>query len=60
MIPGRVVEVVAHVLGHLRLQHRLQQPLAWLNMVERWFAELTTKKIRRAPHQRPGLREGHS
>jgi transposase len=25
---------------------------SWLNMVERWFAELTTKQIRRASHRR--------
>ena len=25
---------------------------AWLNLVERWFAELTTKQIRRGAHRR--------
>ena len=24
---------------------------SWLNLVERWFAELTTKKLRRGPHR---------
>ena len=24
---------------------------SWLNLVERWFAELTTKKLRRAAHR---------
>jgi len=25
-------------------------PWSWLNLVERWFAELTTKKIKRGAH----------
>jgi hypothetical protein len=24
---------------------------SWLNLVKRWFAELTTKKLRRASHR---------
>jgi len=36
-------------LGFMCTSHR---PMgSWLNMVERWFAELTTKQIRRGSHR---------
>jgi transposase len=39
--------LVRHPRFHL---HFTPTSASWLNMVERWFAELTTKKIRRGSH----------
>ena len=35
----------------LRLALHPDQSARWLNLVERWFAELTTKKLRRGAHR---------
>ena len=35
----------------LRLALHADQSSSWLNLVERWFAELTTKKLRRGAHR---------
>ena len=32
---------------------------SWLNLVERWFAELTTKKLRRGTHTRSPTQHRH-
>ncbi len=32
---------------------------SWLNLVERWSSELTTKKLRRGAHQRPRAQRRH-
>jgi transposase len=38
--------------AHPRFQlHFTPTPSSWLNLVERWFAELTTKKLRRGAHR---------
>jgi transposase len=40
------------LLAHPRFQlHFTPTSSSWLNLVERWFAELTTKKLRRATHR---------
>ena len=40
------------LLRHPRFQlHFIPTSSSWLNMVERWFGELTTKKIRRGAHR---------
>ena len=33
---------------------------SWLNLVERWFAELTTKKLRRGAHRNGRARNAHN
>lgn len=40
--------LVRHPRFHL---HFIPTSSSWLNMVERWFAELTNKKIRRGAHR---------
>jgi transposase len=40
--------LLAHPRFHL---HFTPTSSSWLNLVERWFAELTTKKLRRATHR---------
>ncbi len=40
------------LLAHPRFQlHFTPTSSSWLNLVERWFAELTTKKLRRGAHR---------
>jgi transposase len=40
------------LLGHPRfVLHSTPSSSSWLNLVERWFAELTTKKLRRGSHR---------
>jgi transposase len=40
------------LLGHPRFQlHFTPTYSSWLNLVERWFAELTTRKLRRSAHR---------
>ena len=39
--------LAAHPRFHV---HFIPTSTSWLNMVERWFAELTTKKLRRGTH----------
>lgn len=40
------------LLAHLRFHlHFTPTGSSWLNLVERWFAELTTKKLRRGVHR---------
>jgi len=46
------------VIGSLHRRHRTEE-FTWLNLVERWFTELTNKQIRRGVHSRPGPGEGH-
>lgn len=40
--------LAAHTRFHL---HFTPTSASWLNLVERWFAELTTKKLRRSAHR---------
>ena len=40
--------LVAHPRAHL---HFTPTYSSWLNLVERWFAELTTRKLRRSAHR---------
>ena len=46
------------VIGSLHRRHRAEE-FIWLNLVERWFTELTNKQMRRGVHSRPGPGEGH-
>ena len=40
------------LLKHPRFQpHFTPTSSSWLNLVERWFAELTSRKLRRSAHQ---------
>jgi len=40
------------LLGHLRFRfHFTPTSSSWLNLVERWFAELTRKKLQRSTHR---------
>ncbi|MFD4835858.1 IS630 family transposase [Streptomyces uncialis] len=40
------------LLRHPRLHpHFTPTPASWLNLVERWFAELTSRKLRRSAHR---------
>ena len=40
------------LLGHPRLHlHFTPTSASWLNQVERWFAEITNKRIRRGSHR---------
>jgi transposase len=40
------------LLAHPRfVLHFTPTSSSWLNLVERWFGELTTKKLQRAPHR---------
>ncbi len=40
------------LLRHRRFHlHFTQTSASWLNLVERWFAELTTRKLRRSAHR---------
>jgi len=40
------------LLAHPRFQlHFTPTSSSWLNLVERWFSELTTKRLRRATHR---------
>jgi transposase len=42
------VEVKAWLKKHSRfVLHRVPTSCSWLNLIERWFAELTNKRIRR-------------
>jgi transposase len=43
--------LAAHPRFHL---HFTPTSASWLNLVERWFAELTTKKLRRSTHRSVG------
>ncbi|MGH9920430.1 MAG: IS630 family transposase [Nitrososphaerales archaeon] len=44
-------DIVRWLLRHPRFHlHFTPTSASWLNMVERWFAELTTKKIKRGAH----------
>jgi transposase len=49
------------LLRHPRFElHFTPTSGSWRNMVERWFGELTEKKIKRGgPHRRPEPRAGH-
>ena len=38
------------LLAHPRFSCTSPRPRSWLNLVERWFGELTTKQIRRGVH----------
>ncbi len=45
-------EIRRWLLRHPRFHlHFIPMSYSWLNMVERWFAELTNKKIRRGVHR---------
>jgi transposase len=45
-------EVKRWLLRHPRFQlHLTPTYSSWLNLVERWFAELTTRKLRRSAHR---------
>ncbi|HSH23610.1 MAG TPA: transposase, partial [Acidimicrobiales bacterium] len=45
-------EIRRWLLRHPRFHlHFIPTSSSWLNMVERWFAELTNKKIRRGAHR---------
>ena len=54
-------EIRRWLLRHPRFHlHFTPTSGSWLNMVERWFAELTTKKIKRGAHTSVArTREGH-
>lgn len=44
-------EIIRWLLRHPRFHlHFTPTSSSWLNVVERWFAELTTKKIKRGAH----------
>jgi transposase len=44
--------VKAWLLKHPRFHlHFTPTSASWLNLVERWFAELTTRKLRRSAHR---------
>jgi transposase len=49
------------LLAHPRFQlHFTPTSSSWLNLVERWFSELTTKKLRRGTHHSARqLNQGH-
>jgi transposase len=40
--------LIRHPRFHL---HFMPASSSWLNLVERWFAELTTRKLRRSAHR---------
>jgi transposase len=45
-------EIKRWLLRHPRFQlHLTPTDSSWLNLVERWFAELTTRKLRRSAHR---------
>jgi transposase len=54
-------EIGRWLLRHPRVHlHFAPTSGSWLNMVERWFGELTTKKIRRGAHMSvKALEKGH-
>ncbi|MFE5914416.1 IS630 family transposase [Streptomyces wedmorensis] len=47
-VPAIKTWLLAHPRSHL---HFTPTGSSWLNLVERWFAELTTKKLRRGVHR---------
>ena len=45
-------EIKAWLLRHPRFHlHFIPTSSSWLNLVERWFGEVTTRKIRRGAHR---------
>jgi DDE superfamily endonuclease len=49
---SKTPEIKAWLLRHPRFHlHFIPTSSSWLNLVERWFGEVTTRKIRRGTHR---------